>query len=156
MLAALQTKIKEYHRRLVKQVELKATNLKATERSRADYVEKKRVDLVHAIEHYELMNLKNLAVTNLNDYLPLLKDEELVYGRLLKHFCFFIDKSDYEFTGFDRVDATFGYLVVTDEFMGKTHLDCYKEFFRYYHREKIGPWSKLLNVQTYVRYTFEA
>jgi hypothetical protein len=152
MFAALQTKIKDYHLALVKQVELKASNLKATEKSRADYVENKRSEFVLTIEHCELINQKHLSATNLNEFLPLLKEEDLVLSKLMKEFCFFIDKSDYEFTSFDRIDATFGYLVITDEYMTKTQLECFKELFRYYLREKTGPWSKLLKLQTYVNF----
>jgi hypothetical protein len=154
MLNALQAKIKDYHSRLVKQVELKATNLKANEITRVDYIEKKRLEFVLQIEHCELMNLKHLSETNINQFLAVLNDENLVYERLFKEFCFVIDKADFEFTNFDRIDATFGYLVITDKFLPRTELTIFKELFRYYHREKSGPWSKLLVFASFVNLKF--
>ena len=92
-------------------------------------INEKRRSFLDEIHNVELINLVNLSSTRVLNLIESnnTDDEETMNKIIFKSICFIVDSQNLGFANLDRVDATFGYLVVIDKYLSSKSLNCYRD-----------------------------
>ena len=151
MHSLLRSKIADYFEFLAYEVDQKAEHLFAEKLLQEDHsnneaINVKRRLFINEIKLAESENLKKFDSTDPNEYNIELEDEdeerfdEKINEKLFKTFCFVIE-SEIGVAFLNKLDATFGYLIVIDKYLSKKSIECFYELLKFSDNELNDPNS---------------
>ena len=144
MLSKFRLKIVDHFAYLVNQIDIKAESLLQSASTAAvpeqtakfEIINEKRANFINEIKKEEEFNLRHLKEIEIVEA----EDEEKTNSIIFKSFCLIVDKSDLEFPDLTVIDATFGYLLKFDKYLGKTDEEKFRKLLKFYNKETINSY----------------